>query len=174
MGCLFSKRAAPSEEDLIQSASGASDGPPASLAAREPASVSRANAEASPAAVESSTPDILKPMGRGGFAEITTGIQAQLGRYEDIALPQVRSLFCQSLPLPCTRSWKAPLNPSETGEEGQRYITNENFHEVQLGATLGKGNYGVVHAGTWRGNKIAVKKVLLPEGMGTGTAATTC
>lgn len=62
-------------------------------------------------------------------------------------------------------SWKAPLNPSETGEEGQRYVTNENYQEVQLGATLGKGNYGVVHAGTWRGKKIAVKKVLLPEGM---------
>lgn len=44
-------------------------------------------------------------------------------------------------------------------------MTNENGHELQLGATLGKGNYGIVRAATWRGKEVAVKKVLLPEGM---------
>ena len=32
-------------------------------------------------------------------------------------------------------------------------MTNENAPEMVLGATLGKGNYGVVHRAEWRGRK---------------------
>ena len=82
MGCLFSKRAA-SEEDLISqrtrdaTSSDAGGAPtPAS-----PAPTRSSVTESAAAPPVSSTPDVLKPMGRGGFADITTGIQEQLGRY---------------------------------------------------------------------------------------------
>ena len=164
MGCLFSKKSASSEEDLIRRDGDTSDASGAGPAASAHPSATGSTAVDNAPAV-SFTPDVLKPMGRGGFADITTGIQEQLGRYGRVHARRLQFFVCLSSPLPRVRSWKAPLNPSETGEEGKRYVTNENFHELQLGATLGKGNYGVVHSGTWRATKVAVKKVLLPEGM---------
>ena len=129
MGCLFSKR--PDEHSLLETAASSpdADAPRSSQLQPEPE-------PAPPAAA-----DPLKPMGKAGFATITSDIQQQLG------------------------SWKAPLNPSESGEEGTRYVTNENAPEMVLGATLGKGNYGVVHRAEWRGRAIAVKKVLLPSNL---------
>jgi hypothetical protein len=93
MGCLFSKKAVSSEEDLIQrddsgdaSDVGAGGSAPTSSAAGEHHSVAGSTAIDSAASVGLSMPDVLKPMGRGGFADITTGIQEQLGRYGNIRI----------------------------------------------------------------------------------------
>jgi hypothetical protein len=53
-------------------------------------------------------------------------------------------------------SWAAPL---DTQDQGRVYLTNENFHELVMGSTLGKGNYGIVQKADWRGRTVAVKKV---------------
>lgn len=87
MGCLFSKQTTQSDT-LLQSehsSESARTSSSASPAAADEASASRATPEPAAAADEAAvfaTPDPLKPMGRGGFAEITTGIQEQLGRCE--------------------------------------------------------------------------------------------
>lgn len=85
MGCLFSKKSAASEEDLIRhdrdtsDASGAGPSPVLSAASGIPSVTGSTAVDNAPTV--SFTPDVLKPMGRGGFADITTGIQEQLGRY---------------------------------------------------------------------------------------------
>ena len=178
MGCLFSKTAA--EDGLLAGAppptasdAGGGLAPGEAAVAAEPAAAASDGVtfNSRPTAIaSSSSPDVLKPMGRGGFADITTGIQEQLGRCARfLPLPVVLPLLFFSFAARCcfrlAHSWKAPLNPSETGEEGTRYVTNENASELKLGATLGKGNYGVVHAATWRDREVAVKKVLMPENM---------
>jgi len=38
------------------------------------------------------------------------------------------------------------------------------FRELTLQNQIGKGAFGIVYAGKWRGQKVAIKKLRLPEG----------
>jgi hypothetical protein len=93
MGCLFSKSVAEGallQEDVgasLPTASDASNNAGLVSGVGEPEQIAggsggRVAFNSKPTAMASSSaPSTLKPMGKGGFADIKTGLQEQLGRY---------------------------------------------------------------------------------------------
>ncbi len=38
------------------------------------------------------------------------------------------------------------------------------MEELKFGSVIGRGNFGVVHKGEWKGREVAIKRISLPSG----------